>query len=187
MTVTTRENDMAHDAIRQDVHHMLNDFITQRLDQRLNPLKLIDSSIDDFTTELEHHLTVLKRGSSIAFSRGEDLTSIRLGKSLDCLFSTATPCVREGPPLTWTTMILFAGPNFDGPSRSKVGESIVELSEDDLKLLCSGRPWRFLSPWPDQDDCRKELHATEMVLHELTDSRKMMDEGGLSHVFTVKT
>ncbi|KAJ5335711.1 uncharacterized protein N7506_005647 [Penicillium brevicompactum] len=74
MTVTARANDMAHDAIRQNVYDMLNDFITQRLDQRLNPLKLIDSSIDGFTTELEHHLTV--------------------------------------------------------------GESIVELSEDDLELLC---------------------------------------------------
>jgi hypothetical protein len=76
-------------------------------------------------------------------------------------------------------MILFAGPKFEGPSQLKVGESSVELSEDDFKLLRSGKPWRFLSPWPDKDDYKKELHENKRAQQELTDTRKMMDEGGL--------
>ena len=116
-------------------------------------------------------------GGSIAFGRGEDLTSKSLSKSLESLFSITTPSVREGAPLTWTRLVLFAGPQFEGPAQFKVGNSSVELSENDLKLLRSGRPWRFLFPWPDKDDCKKELQSNDTVLQELVDARKTIGEG----------
>lgn len=176
--IATCSNDEYGDGTHQKVHNVLNDFITQRHDKSLSPLQLAHISIPEFSTELTKYLSVLNGGGSIAFGRGEDLTSIRLSKSLESLFSTRTPCVREGPPLTWTTIILFVGPHFGGPSQLTVGESSVDLSEEDLKLLRSGRPWRFLSPWPDKDDCKKELQSSEMSLQELIDTRRTMDEGG---------
>lgn len=106
------------------------------------------------------------------------MASIRLSKCLDNLFLTPKPPVREGPPLTWTTVVLFAGPHFEDPSKLKIGESLVELPEADLELLSSGRPWRFLYPWPDKGDCEKELRSSEMALHELNNTRQIMHEGG---------
>ncbi|KAJ5559415.1 hypothetical protein N7513_001814 [Penicillium frequentans] len=154
----------------------MNDFITRRLDTTLSPLRLTDISVEEFLAKLADYLSVLNDGGSIAFGRGEDLTSIRLGKSLESVFSIATPCVKAGPPLSWATIVLFAGPQFEGPSQFRVGESSIEMSENDLELLRSGRPWRFLCPWPDRNDCKKELLSSELVLQELTDIRKTMHE-----------
>lgn len=123
---------------------------------------------------------MLNRSGSIALGRGEKVTSTRLGKSIECLFSTATPRVIEGPPLNWAMLILLAGPQFDGPSQLKLGESHVELPEDDLEFLRTGRARRFLSPWPDQNDYRKELQSIEMTLRELVDTRQVMKKGGHS-------
>lgn len=159
------------------LYNKLNDFIACRQDIILRPLRLNDISLSKFSAELEGYLSVLNGGGSIAFSRGEDLASIRLSKSLETLFSTPTPPVPEGPQLTWTTIILFAGPNFEGPSKLKIGESLVELGEDDLGLLSSGRPWRFLNPWPDKGDCEKELRSSGMALQELNNTRQIIHEG----------
>ncbi|KAI9923349.1 hypothetical protein MW887_010485 [Aspergillus wentii] len=134
---------------------------------------------------LKDHLSVLSRGSSLALSRGEDLASIRQSKSIESLFSTATPRVIGGPPITWTMLILFAGPQFDGPSRLKIGETQVELPENDLNLIRSGRPWRFLSPWPESDDCKKELRSVESALQELNDT-KMSITAVLSEITVVE-
>ncbi|KAF3011296.1 hypothetical protein E8E15_002738 [Penicillium rubens] len=137
---------------------------------------LANTSVSEFSTELSNHLSVLNEGGSIALGRGEDLTSKSLSKSLESLFSITIPSVREGPPLTWTSVVLFAGPQFEGPAQLKVGNSSVELSEDDLKLLRSGRPWRFLFPWPDKDDCQKELQSNDTVLQELVDAWRVVSE-----------
>ncbi|CAG7949988.1 unnamed protein product [Penicillium salamii] len=139
-----------------------------------NPLASV--SVSEFTAELANHLCTINEGGSIAFGRGENLASIGLSKSLESLFSTSTPRVIEGPPLTWTRLVLFAGPKFEGPTQLKVESSSVELSGDDFKLLRSGRPWRFLSPWPDRDDCAKELRSSETVLQELVDARKLIGD-----------
>ncbi|KAJ5155701.1 hypothetical protein N7492_008504 [Penicillium capsulatum] len=145
--------------IRQTVYEKANDFIACRRDRSLRPLHFTDISLSEFSAELVGYLSVLNEGGSIAFSRGENLAGVRLSKSLERLFSTPTPLVTDGPPLSWTTIILSAGPHFHGPSPLKIGESVVELSHGDLELLRSGRPWRFLSPWPDKDDCEKELQS----------------------------
>ena len=159
------------DEPRQIIHNETNDFITCRHDKSLRPLRFTDISPSEFSAELEGYLSVLNKGGSIAFSRGEDLASIRLSKCLDSLFLTPTPPIREGPLLIWTTVILFAGPHFEGPSKLNIGESSVEIPEDDLELLRSGRPWRFLYPWLDKGDCEKELRSSETALQELKDAR----------------
>lgn len=182
MAVTTRPNDKYDEGTLQTLNNRVIDFTTRDHDNNLSPLRLINNTVPDVSAGLDQYLSVLNRGGSIALSRGEKLTSTRLGKSIESLFSTATPRVIEGPPLNWAMLILLAGPHFDGPSQLKLGESHVELPEDDLELLRSGRPWRFLSPWPDQDDCKKELQSTEMALQELVDTRQIMKKGGhLNH------
>jgi hypothetical protein len=163
---------------RQIIYNEANDFITCRHDRSLRPLRFTDISLSEFSDELEGYLSVLNGGGSIALSRGEDLASIRLSKCLDNLFLTPRPPVREGQALTWTRVVLFAGPHFEGPSKLKIGESLVELPEDDLELLRSGRPWRFLYPWPDKGDCEKELGSSETALKELKDARQIIHEGG---------
>lgn len=79
--------------------------------------------------------------------------------------------------MSWTSVVLFAGPQFEGPVQLLVGNSSIELSEIDLKLLRSGRPWRFLFPWPDKDDCQKELQSNDAVLQEFVDARRVISEG----------
>ncbi|KAI3093931.1 hypothetical protein CBS147333_10054 [Penicillium roqueforti] len=174
--MTTPSNEDSGDGICQTVENITNNFISQHHDKSLSPLRLANISISEFSTKLSNHLSVLNEGGSIAFGRGEDLTSKSLSKSLESLFSIATPPVREGPPLTWTKLVLFAGPQFEGLAHFKIGNSSIELSENDLKLLRSGRPWRFLFPWPDKDDCKKELQSNDTVLQELVDARKTIGE-----------
>ncbi|CAG8217668.1 unnamed protein product [Penicillium salamii] len=175
--MTTPSNEDSGDGVCQTIENIANNFISQHRDKSLRPLRLANISISEFSTELSNHLSVLNEGGSIAFGRGEDLISKSLSKSLESLFSIATPLVREGPPLTWTKLVLFAGPQFEGLAHFKIGNSSVELSEHDLKLLRSGRPWRFLFPWPDKDDCKKELQSNDTVLQELVDARKAIGEG----------
>lgn len=175
--MTTPFNEVAGDGACQTVDNIVNNFISQHHDKSLSPLRLANISISEFSTELSNYLSVLNEGGSIAFGRGEDLASKSLSKSLENLFSITTPPVREGPPLTWTRLVLFAGPQFNGPAQFKVGNSSVELSDNDLKFLRSGRPWRFLVPWPDEDDCKKELQSNDTVLQELVDARKTIGEG----------
>ncbi|KAJ6034187.1 hypothetical protein N7499_003208 [Penicillium canescens] len=169
-------NEMADDGNHQTIAKIVHNFVARPDKKSLNPLRLASLSVSEFSTELANHLSTINEGGSIALGRGEKLASISLSKSLESLFSTSTPHVTEGPPLTWTKLVLFAGPNFEGPTQLKIDNSSVELPEYDLKLLRSGRPWRFLSPWPDRDDCTKELQSSETALQELSSARKVIDE-----------
>jgi hypothetical protein len=163
----------------QSDRHQVHDFISRRQDKELGALSLADTPLSAFSTKLDDYLSVLHGVGSIAFGRGEELTSVRLSKSVERLFSTAVPFVKEGTPLSWTAIILFAGPQFEGSSQFSVGGSKVELSVHDMELLRSGRPWRFLSPWPDRNDYKKELQSCDVTLHELHDTRREMNEGKL--------
>ncbi|KAJ5300092.1 hypothetical protein N7508_007335 [Penicillium antarcticum] len=174
--MTTPFTEMTNDENCQTIDKIVNNFLSQRSEKNLNALRLAGVSVSEFSAELANHLSTLNEGGSIALGRGENLASISLSKSLESLFSTSKPRVIEGPPLTWTRLVLFAGPRFEGSTPLKVEDSSVELSGDDLKLLRSGRPWRFLSPWPDRDDCAKELQSSETALQELTDVREMIGE-----------
>ncbi|KAJ5751473.1 uncharacterized protein N7511_008438 [Penicillium nucicola] len=174
--MTTPFNEMTDGKTRQTIDNIVNNFVSSRHEKSLNPLRLASVSVSEFLTELANHLSTINEGGSIALGRGENLASISLSKSLENLFSTSIPRVREGPPLTWTRIVLFAGPKFEGPTPLQVETSSVELSEDDLKLLRSGRPWRFLSPWPDRSDCTKELQSSETALKELVNTRQTISE-----------
>ncbi|CAG8900093.1 unnamed protein product [Penicillium nalgiovense] len=169
-------NKMTDDENHQTIDKIVHNFVSQRDEKSLNPLRLANVSVSEFSTELANHLSTINEGGSIALGRGETLASISLSKSLESLFSTSTPCVTDGPSLTWTKLVLFAGPNFEGSTQLKIDNSSVELPEYDLKLLRSGRPWRFLSPWPDRDDCTKELQSSETALQELSNARKVIGE-----------
>lgn len=161
----------------QAIEKIFRNFFSQHHNESLNPLNLANISVSEFSAGLRNHLSVLNEGGSIARGRGEDLVSTGLSKSLERLFSTTTPFVREGPPLSWTSLVLFAGQQYEGTGQLQVGDSRIELSKDDLKLLLSGRPWRFLFPWPDKDDCTKELQSTKTAIQELLDARKLIGEG----------
>ncbi|CAG7947987.1 unnamed protein product [Penicillium salamii] len=160
----------------QTIKKIFDNFIPQHHDKSLSALKPANIPLSEFSANLRKHLSVLNEGGSIARGGGEDLVSTGLSKSLDSLFSTTTPFVTEGPPLTWTSLVLFAGHQFGGPAQLQVGDSKIELSGEDFKLLRSGRPWRFLYPWPDKDDCAKELQSTKTAIQELLDARKMINE-----------
>jgi hypothetical protein len=176
--MTTPFNEVSGDITCQTIDKIVNNFVSHYHNKSLRPLRLANTSVSEFSTELSNHLSVLKEGGSIALGRGEDLTSKSLSKSLESLFSITIPSVREGPPLTWTSVVLFAGSQFEGPALLKIGNSSVELAENDLKLLRSGRPWRFLFPWPDKDDCQKELQSNDTLLQELVGARRVISEGG---------
>ena len=167
---TAPTNEMTDIGTCQSIDNIINNFIFRRHDNSLKPLKLADTSLSEFSTGLKNYLSIINEGGSIALGRGDDLASIGLSRGLESLFSTPTPLVREGPPLTWT-IVLFAGPRFDGAAQLKVGGSRVELPEIDYQLLRSGRPW------PDQDDCRKEIGSSKTALQELVDTRETISEG----------
>ncbi|KGO69276.1 hypothetical protein PITC_094750 [Penicillium italicum] len=98
--MTTPINEVAGNESCQTIDKIASNFISQNHDNTLSPLRLANISISEFSTALSNHLSVLNEGSSIAFGRREDLTSKRLSKSLESLFSVIIPSVREGLPLT---------------------------------------------------------------------------------------
>jgi hypothetical protein len=63
-----------------------------------------------------------------------------LDRSLSGLFSIEALKVIQGLAITWTALILSAGPRFDGTSQFKAGESLAEVVGDDLEVIRSGRP-----------------------------------------------
>jgi hypothetical protein len=103
--MTTSSNEESGDGRCQTIDNIVNNFISEHHDKSLGPLRLANISISEFSTELSNHLSVLNKGGSIAFGRGEDLTSKRLSLSLESLFSINTPPVREGPPLLFCLQV----------------------------------------------------------------------------------
>ncbi|GFF60853.1 conserved hypothetical protein, partial [Aspergillus udagawae] len=152
------------------------DFTTPHPELSLGPLKHVNTVMPELSATLKSYRIALQQGGSIALGSGESLNSIRLGISISGVFSTDKPKVIRGPEITWTTLVLSAGPHFDGESRFQVGESLVEVLGDDLDLIRSGRPWQFLVPWPDREDCEKELKSTETALRELLDTKLLIHQ-----------
>lgn len=153
-------------------------FTDQSLSAILAPLQLADSScLSDLTLNLAAYELILNGGESLAVGRGASLASASLSKSLERIFTSASPCVIEGPPLSWTIVVLAAGPDYQGPAQLRIGDSCVDLPKDDFEFICSGRPWRFLCPWPDPNDCKKELEASKLALGELRETQKVVHQG----------
>ncbi|KAH2750741.1 hypothetical protein KXV66_004596 [Aspergillus fumigatus] len=49
-----------------------------------------------------------------------------------------------------------------------IEDIVVQLPEDDRKLLLTGRPWQFLEPGPDENDLAKEIDSIEITVAELS-------------------
>ncbi|GFF61703.1 hypothetical protein IFM51744_10769 [Aspergillus udagawae] len=112
-------------------------------------------------------------GPLVALNRGEALMSAQLSERVEKLF-THQPKV-DGPRKSWTVIVLWSGPvprRVCFAAQLTIGDSRIELHNDDSELLCSGRPWGFLSPWPDPGDIEKELQVVEETL---TDVQKIKD------------
>lgn len=105
-------SDEHSEELSQSDRYQVHDFISRRQDKKLSALRLADTPLHVFSTKLDDYLSVLHAAGSIALGCGKELTSVRLSKSVDRLFSTAEPFIREGTPLSWTAIILFAGPRF---------------------------------------------------------------------------
>jgi hypothetical protein len=154
------------------------DFITRHPELSLPPIEHDNIFMPEFLATLKGYRTALQQGGSIALGRGESLTSLRLDRSFSGLFSIDAPEVIQGPAITWTTLVLSAGPHFDRGSQFRVGDSLVKISDDDLDLIRSGRPWQFLAPWPDREDCKMEIKSTETTLREFLDAKLLIHQGG---------
>ncbi|PYH75441.1 hypothetical protein BO82DRAFT_396850 [Aspergillus uvarum CBS 121591] len=139
-------------------------------------LALPDSLTRELSIHLDTYHSVLNAGSSIAIGRGQCLFGTRVGEIIATLFKTKEPTVVRGPQISWTSLILAAGPNYDGPNQLTIGDSDLDLSQDDLDLIKSGRPWRFLSPWPGKDDCQRELRAIHVTREELRDTKEKIEK-----------
>jgi hypothetical protein len=155
--------------------HVAAEFTSR--EQHLRSLKLLEAPVSEISSTLNEYTSVLHRNLSIALGRGHTLSSTRLSKSLESVFSTAAPDVLTGPPISWTDLVLSIGPSFNGTGHLKIGESEIRLPKDDFELIYSGRPWRFLSPWPGADDCQAELQAIETSLEELFSLKQSLTIG----------
>ncbi|KAH3464011.1 hypothetical protein KXV78_000411 [Aspergillus fumigatus] len=135
------------------------------------------SPLNVMLRELKEYSSVVRQGGSVALHRGETLMSPKLSKQVENLF-THEPNV-DGPPKSWTDIVLWAGPV---PSRVcsvaqlTVGDTQIELHKDDRELLCSGRPWAFLSPWPYPGDIEKELQVVEETLADVQKIKEMVNK-----------
>ncbi|KAH2281838.1 hypothetical protein KXW82_007775, partial [Aspergillus fumigatus] len=50
-----------------------------------------------------------------------------------------------------------------------IEDIVVQLPEDDRKLLLTGRPWQFLEPEPDENDLVAEIDSIKITVAELSD------------------
>jgi hypothetical protein len=178
MAILTTSNAVAQPELLGAERGFSIDFTTPYPELSLCPLKHVNTVMPEVSATLKGYRVALQQGGSIALGSGESLNSVRLGRSISGLFSTDKPQVIRGPEITWATLVLSSGPHFDGESRFQVGESLVEVLGDDLNLIRSGRPWQFLVPWPDREDCEKELKLTETALRELLDTKLLIHQGG---------
>ncbi|KAH1890972.1 hypothetical protein KXV57_006174 [Aspergillus fumigatus] len=56
-----------------------------------------------------------------------------------------------------------------------MAQIVVQLPEDDRKLLLNGRPWQFLELGPDENDLGVELMSIESTVAELSDVSERVD------------
>ena len=138
------------------------------------PHNVSSMSMFEVLTALKGY-SVVNRKDSIAFNLGQPLTSTVLCEQLSRLFSVAIPDVVEGPQVSWANVVLCRGPFPEWSEESttlKVDGSVVKLAKSDLFLLRSGRPRRFLSPWP-VEDSETELRSVSVALAEIHNLKEL--------------
>jgi hypothetical protein len=139
-------------------------------------LSAFTSPLHQFSETLKSYNRVFERNESLAVRRGELLFGSLLSQQVDKMFSAPTPEAIEGPPTTWTELAL--GPDklspHDTPGLYSFQNTVIRLTEADFRLIVSGRPRQFLTPWPPKDDTLKELQVLDDVLSEVAQMMKMV-------------
>jgi hypothetical protein len=156
------------------------DFERPKLPDNLQPLVTDKFGLSDLLIELERYKEVIRNNGSIACNRGATLQTPRLCAQLGRLFSTPEPQTSASSrPLTWARLVRHVGhPGANLPDAVLTIEDIVvQLPEDDRKLLLTGRPWQFLEPGPDENDLGAELMSIESTVAELSDVSERVNQG----------
>jgi hypothetical protein len=146
----------------------------------LEPPTSIEPAVTGILLYLDKYLWVLNNSGSISVNRGDSLFSTHLCEQLRRLFTIPKPQVIEGPLISWARIVLSAGPSpchLDQTTPLRVGDSTIQLSEEDHKLLASGRPWQFLNPWPDKRDHQRELALVSEDMDGLRKVKYMLRKG----------
>lgn len=155
-------------------------FDLQPLPDGLEPPTSIEPAVAGILLYLDKYLWVLHNNGSISFNRGESPFSTQLCEQLGRFFMNPKPNVIEGPIISWVRVVLSAGPSpgcLNQTASLRVGESTIQLSEGDCELLASGRPWRFLNPWPDERDLKRELALVNEDMDGLDRVKTMLHKG----------
>jgi hypothetical protein len=153
-------------------------FTVRYYESELQSIARESPSLNVMLRELKRYSSVLRQGGSVALHRGEALMSAQLSERVKTLF-THQPKV-DGPSKSWTDIVLWAGPvprRVCSATQLTVGDTRIELHKDDFELLCSGRPWKFLSPWPYPGDIVKELQIVEETLADVQKIKDMANKG----------
>ncbi|KAF7183612.1 hypothetical protein CNMCM7691_003891 [Aspergillus felis] len=154
-------------------------FDLQPMPGGLEPSTSIEPDVARIHDYSKKYLWVLNNNGSISFNRGESPISTQLCEKLSRLFTIPRPHVLDGPSISWVQVVRFAGDspehlNQTGPLR--VGDSTIQLSEEDHESLLSGRPWRYLDPWPVEGDCQRELVLVNEDLDVFRRVKNMLSE-----------
>lgn len=156
------------------------DFEKPKLPENLQPLISDKFGLSDLLTELGRYKGVIRDNGSIARNQGATLLTPRLCAQLGSLFSTPEPQTSTSSrPLTWAQLVRYVGyPGANLPDADLLIEDIVvQLPEDDRKLLLTGRPWQFLEPGPDENDLAKEINSIKITVAELSDVSEWVTQG----------
>lgn len=148
------------------------DFEKPKLPENLQPLISDKFGLSDLLTELGRYKGVIRDNGSIARNRGATLLTPRLCAQLGSLFSTPEPQTSASSrPLTWAQLVRHVGyPGANLPDGDlSIKDIVVQLPEDDRKLLRTGRPWQFLEPGPDENDLVAEIDSIKITVAELSD------------------
>ncbi|KAK9595356.1 hypothetical protein V6Z93_005121 [Aspergillus fumigatus] len=152
-------------------------FTVRYYEGELQSIARESSPLNVMLREMKEYSSVIRQGGSVALHRGENLMSPKLSKQIENLFAHE-PNV-DGPPKSWTDIVLWAGPvpsRVCSAAQLTVGDTQIELHKDDRELLCSGRPWAFLSPWPYPGDIEKELQVVEETLADVQKIKEMVNK-----------
>ncbi|KAH2587573.1 hypothetical protein KXW93_007568 [Aspergillus fumigatus] len=120
------------------------DFEKPKLPENLQPLISDKFGLSDLLTELGRYKGVIRDNGSIARNRGATLLTPRLFRHVG-----------------------YPGANLPDADLS-IEDIVVQLPEDDRKLLLTGRPWQFLEPGPDENALAKEIDSIEITVAELS-------------------
>ncbi|KAF7588662.1 hypothetical protein BBP40_005413 [Aspergillus hancockii] len=148
------------------------DFERPKLPENLRPLVSNKLVLSDLLIELERYKEVIRDHGRITCNRGATLCTPQLCAQLERLFSTPEPQTSASSrPLTWARLVRYV----EYPEVNLldtlliIRDIVVQLPEDDRKLLLTGRPWQFPEPGLDENNLAEELKSIEITVAELRD------------------